>query len=86
MTALFPALEPEHKGAAISVCNLSAGLSNFFAPAIATLLLPTVGVIGVVLAYSALYILAFILTLYIQFSQKQYPAAGSEPLESSATS
>jgi len=50
------------------------------------LLLPTVSVIGVVLAYSALYILAFILTLYIEFSQKQYPAAGSEPLESSATS
>lgn len=86
MTALFPALEPEHKGAAISVCNLSAGLSNFFAPAIATLLLPFVGVVGVVFAYSALYILAFILTLYIQFSQKQYPAAGSEPLETSATS
>ncbi|MDR3431346.1 MAG: MFS transporter [Rouxiella aceris] len=86
MTALFPALEPEHKGAAISVCNLSAGLSNFFAPAIATLLLPIVGVVGVVLAYSALYILAFILTLYIQFSQKQYLAADSKPLETHATS
>ncbi len=72
MTALFPALEPEHKGAAISVCNLSAGLSNFFAPAIATLLLPFVGVKGVVFAYSALYILAFLLTLYIQFTQKEF--------------
>ncbi len=29
MAAVFPALEPNHKGAAISVYNLSAGLSNF---------------------------------------------------------
>ncbi|MGK3394290.1 cytochrome C biogenesis protein CcdA, partial [Klebsiella pneumoniae] len=35
MAAVFPALEPNHKGAAISVYNLSAGLSNFLAPAIA---------------------------------------------------
>ncbi|EIC84906.1 MFS transporter [Serratia sp. M24T3] len=72
MTALFPALEPKHKGAAISVCNLSAGLSNFFAPAIATALLPFYGVVGVVYAYSALYIFGFVLTLYIQFTQKQF--------------
>lgn len=29
MAAVFPALEPKHKGAAISVYNLSAGMSNF---------------------------------------------------------
>ncbi|MBO0222955.1 cytochrome C biogenesis protein CcdA, partial [Vibrio parahaemolyticus] len=40
MGAVFPALEPNHKGAAISVYNLSAGLSNFVAPAIAVVLLP----------------------------------------------
>src|SRR5690606_36184800 len=40
MAAVFPALEPRHKGAAISVYNLSAGLSNFLAPAIAVVLLP----------------------------------------------
>ncbi|HFG1053055.1 TPA: D-arabinitol transporter, partial [Klebsiella pneumoniae] len=35
LAAVFPALEPKHKGAAISVYNLSAGMSNFLAPAIA---------------------------------------------------
>ncbi|SPX10101.1 putative ribitol transporter [Escherichia coli] len=34
MAAVFPALEPKHKGAAISVYNLSAGMSNFLAPAL----------------------------------------------------
>ncbi|MCQ4051899.1 hypothetical protein FK514_27555, partial [Klebsiella pneumoniae] len=59
MAAVFPALEPNHKGAAISVYNLSAGLSNFLAPAIAVVLLPYFSTIGVVIAYTALYILAF---------------------------
>ncbi|MED5744968.1 RbtT/DalT/CsbX family MFS transporter, partial [Enterobacter hormaechei] len=40
MAAVFPALEPRHKGAAISVDNLSAGLANFLAPAIGGVLLP----------------------------------------------
>ncbi|WP_447869639.1 MFS transporter, partial [Raoultella ornithinolytica] len=54
MAAVFPALEPQHKGAAISVYNLSAGLSNFLAPAIAVVLLPYFSTIGVVVAYTAL--------------------------------
>ena len=52
MAAVFPALEPKHKGAAISVYNLSAGLSNFLAPAIAVVLLPYFSTIGVVIAYT----------------------------------
>ena len=50
MAAVFLALEPNHKGAAISVYNLSAGLSNFLAPAIAVVLLPYFSIIGVVIA------------------------------------
>jgi polyol permease family len=69
MAAVFPALEPKHKGAAISVYNLSAGLSNFFAPAIAVILLPHFGTIGVVVAYTVLYLIAFVLTFYIQVEQ-----------------
>lgn len=57
LAAVFPALEANHKGAAISVYNLSAGLSNFLAPAIAVVLLPYFSTIGVI-AYTALYILA----------------------------
>ena len=69
MAAVFPALEPRHKGAAISVYNLSAGLSNFLAPAIAVVLLPYFSTIGVVIAYTLLYILAFVLCPFIRVDQ-----------------
>jgi MFS family permease len=69
MAAVFPALEPEHKGAAISVYNLSAGLSNFLAPAIAVVLLPWFSTLGVVVAYTVLYLLAFVLCAFIHVRQ-----------------
>ncbi len=56
MAAVFLALEPNHKGAAISVYNPSAGLSNFLAPAIAVVLPFIFSTIGVVIAYTAFYI------------------------------
>ncbi|WP_164057961.1 MFS transporter [Serratia marcescens] len=69
MAAVFPALEPNHPGAAISVYNLSAGLSNFLAPAIAVVLLPYFNTIGVVVAYTIMYLLAFICCRYIRVEQ-----------------
>ncbi|MFC0225105.1 MFS transporter [Serratia aquatilis] len=69
MTAVFPALEPKHKGAAISAYNLSAGLSNFLAPAIAVILLPSFNIIGVVIAYTSLYIIAFFVSYLIEVEQ-----------------
>ncbi|EDJ1003737.1 cytochrome C biogenesis protein CcdA [Salmonella enterica] len=69
MAAVFPALEPNHAGAAISVYNLSAGLSNFLAPAIAVVLLPYFSAIGVVIAYTILYLLAFVCCSYIHVEQ-----------------
>ncbi|CCG85612.1 MFS transporter [Erwinia piriflorinigrans] len=69
LAAVFPALEPEHKGAAISVYNLSAGLSNFLAPAIAVVTLPFFDTLGVVLVYTALYIAAFCLCYFIKVDQ-----------------
>ena len=69
MAAVFPALEPNHKGAAISVYNLSAGMSNFLAPAIAVVLLPFFSTIGVVIAYTALYVVAFFLCAFIRVEQ-----------------
>lgn len=69
MAAVFPALEPKHKGAAISVYNLSAGLSNFLAPAIAVILLPHFSTIGVVVAYTVLYLVAFCLCPFIRVEQ-----------------
>ena len=80
LAAVFPALEPKHKGAAISVYNLSAGMSNFLAPAIAVILLPFFSTIGVVIAYTALYVAAFFLCAFIRveqpgFSHKEAPAS-----------
>ncbi|MGG7877675.1 cytochrome C biogenesis protein CcdA, partial [Klebsiella aerogenes] len=81
MAAVFPALEPEHKGAAISVYNLSAGLSNFLAPAIAVVLLPHFSTIGVVVAYTALYILAFFLCPFIRVEQPGFATSeAAKPL------
>lgn len=70
MTAVFAALEPNHKGAAISIYNLSAGLSNFVGPAIATVMVPLFGIVGAIWSYIALYIFAAILTLFIKVDQK----------------
>lgn len=80
MTAIFTTLEPKHQGAAISVYNLSAGLSNFLAPAIATAVFyffPE-SFIGVVYAYTALYLFAFVITHFIKVKQPGFDAAGKK--------
>jgi polyol permease family len=69
MTAVFPTLEPHHRGAAISIYNLSAGMSNFVAPAIASLILPFFDIVGVVWAYTGLYLFAGVLTFIIKVPQ-----------------
>ena len=69
ITPILTTLEPEHKGAAISVYNLAAGASNLTAPAIASLVLPYFGVKGVVHVYAALYVIAFILTFLLKVKQ-----------------
>jgi len=79
MAAVFPALEPRHKGAAISVYNLSAGMSNFLAPAIAVVLLPYFSTIGVVIAYTTLYIVAFFLCHFIHVEQPGFTNTETRP-------
>jgi len=74
MTAVFPVLEPNHKGAAISIYNLSAGLSNFVAPAIASIVLPFFDIVGVVWVYTALYLVAAVLTVVVKVEQPGHPA------------
>lgn len=69
MTAVFLVLEPNHKGAAISIYNLSAGLSNFVAPAIATIVLKFFDIDMVVYTYIALYLLAAIMTFFVKVEQ-----------------
>jgi MFS family permease len=83
MTAVFPVLEPKHKGAAISIYNLSAGLSNFVAPAIASIVLPFFDIVGVVWVYTVLYLVAAVLTLIIKVDQPaRVPRAVKQPGQS----
>jgi len=69
MGAIFPMMEPKHKGAAVSVQNLGGGLANFGGPVLAALILPFWGFAGVVIVYGALYYLAAVMTLFIHVDQ-----------------
>ena len=69
MGAIFPMMEPKHKGAAVSVQNLGGGLANFGGPVLAALILPFWGFAGVVVAYGVLYYFAAVLTLFIHVDQ-----------------
>jgi polyol permease family len=77
MGAIFPMMEPEHKGAAVSVQNLGGGLANFGGPVLATLILPFWGIGGVVIVYGALYYVAAVLTLFIHVDQPRHVRASS---------
>jgi MFS family permease len=77
MGAIFPMMEPEHKGAAVSVQNLGGGLANLGGPLLAALILPFWGIAGVVVVYGALYYFAAILTLFIHVDQPKHVSAAS---------
>nr|WP_223875211.1 MFS transporter [Nanchangia anserum] len=66
MGAIFPALAPNHPGAAISAHNLASGLTTFIGPGIATVLLPLIGPQGVLWTYCGLFLLGFALTFIIR--------------------
>jgi predicted MFS family arabinose efflux permease len=78
MGAIFPMIEPEHKGAAVSVQNLGGGLANLCGPMLAALILPFWGIGGVVIVYGVLYYAAAVLTLFIVVEQPR----GSSALQS----
>ena len=77
MGAIFPMMEPKHKGAAVSVQNLGGGLANFGGPMLAALILPLWGFKGVVIVYGALYYIAAVLTLFIHVDQPKGTSAAS---------
>jgi nitrate/nitrite transporter NarK len=66
LSALFPLLAPDNKGAAMSILNLGAGLSTFLAPAIAGLFFQSLGAGGVLFIYAGFYILSAILTPFLK--------------------
>jgi len=66
LSALFPMLAPDNKGAAMSILNLGAGLSTFLAPAIAGLFFKSLGAGGVLFIYAGFYIVSAILTPFLK--------------------
>lgn len=72
MSAIFPILEPNHKGAAVSIHNLSAGLSNFIGPAIATITVPIAGPELTIWTYAIIYFIGFILTFFMKVNQPNH--------------
>lgn len=62
LSALFPMLAPDNKGAAMSILNLGAGLGAFIAPAITAIFYTSLGAGGVIGIYSGLYVLSAVLT------------------------
>ena len=64
------------QGAALSAYNLAAGLTTFAGPGVATILLPVIGYGGVCWTYAALYVLAFVLTLFIRPRQPGFDEHG----------
>jgi polyol permease family len=79
LAAIFPAIAPDHRGAAVSAHNLAAGLSSFFGPAIATICLPVVGIVGIVWIYAGFYVLGALLTYFIHVDQHGIHTPGFLP-------
>lgn len=63
---IFTSLEPKHIGATLSAQNLAGGISNFAAPALATLILPFFNVVGVVWVFAILYFIGAAITLFVR--------------------
>ncbi|PRY05678.1 MFS transporter [Kineococcus rhizosphaerae] len=57
ISALVPSMAPQYKGGAMALLNLGAGASAFVGPALVSLLLAPLGATGVVLIFSALYLI-----------------------------
>ncbi len=83
LSALMPGLEPQNKGAAMSILNLGAGMSTWIGPALVGLLLPPIGVAGVMWVFAGLYLasgfMALFLTMPPSTKEELRKAAGETP-------
>ncbi|MNF78845.1 Alpha-ketoglutarate permease [compost metagenome] len=80
MSAMFPALDPAHKGAAVSAHNLAAGLSHFIAPGLVGLIMGVWGAGAVVWTFAVLYVVAFVLSRFIKVQQPLVRSSLSDDL------
>lgn len=79
LSALFPLLAPENKGAAMSVLNLGAGLGAFIGPAITALFYSSIGAGGVIGIYASLYIISAILTPWLKTPEETERVSHAKP-------
>ncbi|MFC7343927.1 MFS transporter [Saccharopolyspora griseoalba] len=77
LSALMPALEPNRRGQAVALLNLSAGASQFVGSLLVTVLWDRVGTTGTVLALAATYLIGFGLSFRMKVDQNAL--AASEP-------
>lgn len=73
LSALMPSLAPEHKGAAISILNLGAGLSAFVGTGLVGLLLEPIGIEGIIWVFAALYAVSIVLVYFMKFDNATHP-------------
>ncbi|WP_163527848.1 MFS transporter [Halobacillus ihumii] len=66
MSSIFAAIDPKNRGAAMSIHNLSAGLSQFIGPALAGLLFTAFGTKGFVWTLAGIYLFGFILAQFLK--------------------
>jgi len=78
LTALVPSLEPERKGAAMSVLNLGAGLSSFVGPLLVAIFFAWLGAKGVLFLFAALYLVSIVLTGFVTLDNQQTVKAKTE--------
>ncbi|AQS88169.1 alpha-ketoglutarate transporter [Neoasaia chiangmaiensis NBRC 101099] len=81
LSALAPTLLPENPGLAMSFLNFGAGCSVWIGPLVVYLFLPALGTIGVIIIYSALFLLSSVLTLGISEPVHARRASITAPLK-----
>ncbi|MBB3050963.1 polyol permease family [Prauserella isguenensis] len=69
ISALLPSLAPENKGGAMALLNLGAGAATFVGPAIVSLFLGPTGAAGVVIIFSALYVVAAVIVRFLELPE-----------------
>jgi polyol permease family len=65
LSALMPSLEPENKGAAMSILNLGAGLSAFVGPGLVAIFIGGIGPVGIIWVFAILYFISAVLTKFL---------------------
>ncbi len=74
LSAIMPSLEPDNKGAAMSILNLGAGLSTFVGPAVVGLFIGSLGTVGVIWIFTGLYLFSGVLMKFVTLPKESATA------------